>query len=154
MNLIRYNPNRWFDVPFDRFFDEFWGRTLPETPATAEAWAPRVDVREEKDAVLLTAELPGVSKDDVHVELENGILTLSGEKKAEKSEHENGFYRSERVYGAFKRSFHVPDSVDAEKIEAEYTNGVLKLTLPKRPEAAPRQISVKSDESVKKIKAS
>jgi HSP20 family protein len=155
MNLIRYNPNRWFDVPFDRFFDEFWGRTSPEAPALSESWAPRVDIREEKDAVLLTAELPGVSKDDVKVELENGVLTISGEKKTEREENESGFYRSERVYGSFKRSFRVPETVDAEKIEAEYVNGVLKLVLPKRPEAAPRQIAVKAEEHpAKSIKAS
>ena len=155
MNLIRYNPNRWFDLPFDRFFDEFWGRTAPDVPMLSEGWAPRVDIREEKDAVMLTAELPGVSKDDVKVELENGVLTISGEKKSEHEEKESGFYRSERVYGAFKRCFRVPETVDAEKIEAEYVDGVLKLMLPKRPEAAPRQITVKAEEHpTKKLKAS
>ena len=153
MNLIRYNPNRWFDFPFDRVFEDMWGRGVPEAP-TAEAWAPRVDIREDKDAVLLTAALPGVSKDDVTVELENGVLTISGEKKSEKTENENGIYRSERVYGSFKRSFTVPDSLDAGKIEAEYANGVLKLVLPKRPEAAARSIAIKGEESVKKLKAS
>lgn len=153
MNLIRYNPNRWFDFPFDSVFDDFFGRTAP-VPAASQAWAPRVDIREEKDVVLLSAELPGVAKEDVKVELENGVLTISGEKKSEREETENGIYRSERVYGSFKRSFHVPDTVDAEKIEAEYVNGVLKITLPKRPEAAPRLINVKADETAKQIKAS
>ena len=155
MNLIRYSPNRWFDFPFDRVFDEFWGRA-PEAAATAtDVWAPRVDIREEKDAVLLSAELPGVSKDDLKIELENGVLTLSGEKKAERTENENGFYRSERVYGAYQRSFRVPETVDAERISAGYANGVLTLTLPKRPEAAPRKIAVKAEEpALKTIQAS
>jgi HSP20 family protein len=145
MNLIRYNPNRWFGLPIDRVFDDLWGRTLADTPAAPEAWAPRVDIREEKDAVVLSAELPGVSKDEVKVELVNGVLTISGEKKSEKTEDENGFYRSERVYGSFERSFTVPDTLDAEKIEAEYANGVLKLTLPKRPEATPKKIAIKGE---------
>lgn len=153
MNLIRYNPNRLFDFPFDRVIDEFWGRQVPE-PRALEAWAPRVDIREEKDAVLLSAELPGVSMDNVHVELENGILTISGEKTSETVENEAGIYRSERVYGEFKRAFRVPDTVDADKIAAEYVNGVLKLTLPKRPETAPRKIAVKEGKGVKEIKAS
>ena len=153
MNLIRYNPSRWLDFPLERMFDEFWGRTAPEATAV-EAWAPRVDISEEDTAVLLTAELPGVSKDDVKVELKDGVLTLSGEKKSEHKEEKNGFYRSERVYGSFTRSFTVPETLDAEKIEAEYANGVLRLTLPKRPEAAPRLIDVKGDEKAKAIKAS
>jgi len=153
MNLIRYNPNRWFGFPMDRMFDEFWGRSVPEATAT-EAWAPRVDISEQDNAVLLTAELPGVAKEDVKVELKDGVLTVSGEKKTEHKEEENGFYRSERVYGSFTRSFTVPDTLDAEKIEAEYANGVLKLMLPKRPEAAPRLINVKANETAKSIKAS
>ena len=153
MNLIRYNPNRWFDFPLDRLFDEFWARPQPEVPVTAETWVPRVDIREEKDAVLLTVEIPGVSKDDVQVELQDGVLTISGEKKTEQSENENGFYRSERVYGGFKRSFTVPDTVDAEHINGEYANGVLKLTLPKLPEAAPKKIAIKGEDGVKQIKA-
>jgi len=155
MNLIRYTPNRWFDFPLDRVFNEFWARTVPEAPAVAETWAPRVDIRDEKDAVLVTAELPGVAKDEVSVQLKDGVLRIKGEKHTEKAENENGFYRSERVYGAFERSFTVPDTLDAEKIEAEYANGVLKLTLPKRPEAVARQIAIAGEgASVKKIKAS
>ena len=153
MNLIRYNPSRWLDFPFDRMFDEFWGRTAPEATAV-EAWSPRVDISEADNAVLLTAELPGVAKDDVKVELKDGVLTISGEKKSEHTDEKNGFYRSERVYGSFTRSFTVPETLDAEKIEAEYNNGVLRLTLPKRPEAAPRLINVKGDSATKTIKAS
>ena len=141
MNLIRYNPNRWFDFPFDRIFDDFLPRVASEVPVR-ENFLPQVDIREEKDAVILSAELPGVDKEAVSVELHNGILTLSGEKRSERKEDENGFYRTERVYGAFKRGFKVPDTVDAENISAEYADGVLRLTLPKRPEASPKQITV------------
>jgi HSP20 family protein len=153
MNLIRYNPNRWFDFPFDRLFDEAWAQPAHGSPS-AEFASPRVDIREEKDAIVVSAELPGVSQEDLHVELEKGVLTVSGEKKAELTEEEAGFYRSERVYGNFKRSFRVPETVDAQKIGAEYLNGVLKVTLPKLPEAAPRQIEIKAESGgAKKIQA-
>src|SRR5262245_38740760 len=130
MNLIRYTPASLFDSAFGRVFDDLW--TWPTVEASEAApvlFAPRVEVRDEKDAILLTAELPGVDKDGISVQLDNGVLTLSGEKKQESEVKENGFYRSERVYGQFKRSFEVPDTIDPDKIAAEFRNGVLKLTL-------------------------
>ena len=145
MNLIHYTPQRFFDFPFERIFDEFFTRSAPGQPNghTVEAsFQPRVDIREEKDAVVVTAELPGVENDNLKIELENGVLTVSGEKKAEAREEENGFHRAERAYGAFKRQFKVPTVVDAEKISAEYVNGILRITLPRNPEAAPRQIAI------------
>ena len=153
MNLIRTNPNSWVDFPFDRIFDDFLPRRS-HGAVTEGAFAPRVDIREEKDAVIVTAELPGVSQDDLSVELENGILTVSGEKKTERSDENNGFTRSERAYGSFRRSFKVADSVDAESISADYTNGVLRVSLPKKPEAAPRQITIQGENgAAKKIEA-
>ena len=79
MNLVRYTPPRWFDFPIDRFFNDQWNRSFAATPAI-EAFQPRADIREEKDAVVVTAELPGVAKEDVSVELQNGVLSLSGKK--------------------------------------------------------------------------
>jgi HSP20 family protein len=153
MNLIRYNPASVFDTAFGRIFDDLWNWPAVETTdAKPEFFAPRVEVRDNKDAIHLTAELPGVDKDGISVQLENGVLTLSGEKKQESEVKENGFYRSERRYGQFKRSFTLPDVVDPNKIDAEFRNGVLKLTLSKKPEAAPKQISVRGDAAdVKKI---
>lgn len=141
MNLIQYNTNRWFDFPFDRFFDEFVTRRAPVN-SSAGTYQPRVDIVEEKDAVVVSAEIPGVEKDKLSVELEDGVLTLSAEKTVENREEKNDLYRSERTYGTYKRTFKVPASVDADKISAEYVNGVLKVTLPKHPEAAPRQIEI------------
>lgn len=144
MNIIRYNPTSLFDSAFGRIFDDLWARPASEVSDAAPVlFAPRVEVREDKDAIVLTAELPGVDKDGISVQLDDGVLTLSGEKKQESEVKENGFYRSERVYGQFKRSFTVPEAVDPDKINAEFQNGVLKLTLAKKPEAAPKQISVK-----------
>ena len=154
MNLIRHTNGRIFDFPFDRIFDDFWPRQQADSNVEQAVFAPRVDIREGQESISLSAELPGVDQDAVKVELENGVLTISGEKKSELSEEENGFYRSERVYGAFKRSFRVPETVNPEQINAEYSNGVLRVTLPKRPEAAPRQITVKQGtQSVKQINA-
>lgn len=144
MNLIRYNPNRLFDFPFDRFFDEFLSRGAPAN-SRVETFHPRVDIVEEKDAVLVSAEIPGVDRDKLSVELEDGVLTLSAEKVAENREGQNGVYRSERSYGTYKRAFKVPSSVNPDKISAEYVNGVLKVTLPKHPEAAPRQIEINTE---------
>ena len=141
MNLIRYNTNRWFDFPFDRFFDEFLLRGAPVNDGV-QTYQPRVDIVEEKDAVVVSAEIPGVEKDKLSVELEDGVLTISAEKFAEKREDKDDLYRSERTYGAYKRTFKVPSSVNPDAISAEYVNGVLKVTLPKHPEAAPRQIEI------------
>lgn len=153
MNLIHYTPQPWFDFPFDRVFDEFFTRPVRghSNGDTGEsAYLPRVDIREEKDAVIVTAELPGVEKDNLKIELDNGVLTLSGEKKPEVGEEENGFYRAERAYGAFKRQFNVPEVVDAEKISAEYVNGILRITLPRNPAAAPRQIAITTENGAAK----
>ena len=141
MNLIRYNTNRWFDFPFDRFFDEFLLRGAPVNDGV-QTYQPRVDIVEEKDAVVVSAEIPGVEKDKLSVELEDGLLTISAEKFAEDREDKDSLYRSERTYGAYKRTFKVPSSVNPDAISAEYVNGVLKVTLPKHPEAAPRQIEI------------
>ena len=141
MNLINYNTNRWFDFPFDRFFEDFPPRGT-QVNGAAGNYQPRVDIVDEKDAVVVSAEIPGVEKDQLSVELEDGILTLSAEKTAEHKEEKDGLYRSERAYGTYKRSFKVPSSVNPGEISAEYVNGVLKVTLPKRPETAPRQIEI------------
>ena len=143
MNLIRYNPNSWFDSAFDRFFPDIIP-TLAREPENGHtpAFLPRVDIRDEKDAIVLTAEIPGVPRDGVKVEVKEQVLTLSGEKKSATERKENGFYRSERTFGAFKRSFTLPEGIDVEKIGGSFENGVLRVILPKKPEAKPRQIAL------------
>ncbi len=145
MNLIHYSPNRWFDSTFDRFIPDF--RIAPAGEAEngrPESYLPRVDIRDEQEAILLTAEIPGVPKDGVKVEVKERVLTLSGEKKNESERGENGFYRSERSFGAFQRSFTLPEGIDADKISGTFEDGVLRLTLPKKPEAKPRQIELEA----------
>ena len=107
------------------------------------AWVPPVDVRETTDAIEIDVELPGFSPEDVEVSLENGVLTLRGERVFEEAAEGGVWHRVERAYGAFERAFQVPRSVDPEKVGARFENGVLHLTLPKREESKPRTIKVK-----------
>jgi HSP20 family protein len=104
-------------------------------------WLPVVDIEENKDAYLVKAELPGVKKEDVSVNIDNGVLTIKGEKKSEIKDKKQ--HRVECSYGSFVRSFTLPQTVKAEKVEAEYKNGILNLTIPKSEEAKPKQIEVK-----------
>ena len=106
------------------------------------AWAPAVDILEKDNEVVLRADLPGLDPKDVEIQVQNGTLTLRGERKFESDVKEDNFRRVERVHGSFVRSFSLPQSVDPEKVEAEYKNGVLEVKLPKRPEAKPKQIKV------------
>lgn len=95
----------------------------------------KFEVSDSEDAIEISAELPGVDEKDIDVSMAEGVLTIKGEKKSEEEEKKKDYYRSERSYGSFMRSFRIPDGVDEDKIKAAYENGVLELTLPKRPEA-------------------
>ena len=128
----------------NRLFEEGLVRLRPWTSEAIEgaAWSPAVDIVETENDIVLRADLPGVDPKDVVIQVENGTLTLKGERKFESDVKEDDYCRVERVYGSFLRSFALPPTVDAEKVEAEYRNGVLELKLPKRPEAKPKQIKV------------
>jgi HSP20 family protein len=108
----------------------------------AGSWMPAVDVYENEQALILKAELPGFSKDDVHVELKDNVLTLKGERKREVEVKEEQYHRMERSHGAFQRSFALPIGVEAEKAEATFKDGVLELTLPKTEVAKPKRIGI------------
>lgn len=142
-HLIPSNSNRWAGPSLDQFFanvDSVFGR---EPLRVADGgYSPRVDIREDADALVLEAELPGVEKDAVTVEVHNKLLTISGEKKAEEVSEGRGYYRSERAYGAFRRSFRLPDSVEGENVDATFKDGVLTIKLPKKAEAQARQIEI------------
>lgn len=142
MNLVRYNPNRIFDASFDRFFSDFLPSVATNGEGSHGVISPRVDISDGEEAIYLSVEVPGIDKDQLKIEVNKRVLTLSGEKQAEKEDKDAGIYRSERVYGAFKRSFTLPDEVDAENIVARTENGVLRITLPKKPEAKPKLISI------------
>jgi HSP20 family protein len=110
---------------------------------TSGAWAPAVDIYETPEALEMTFEIPGVNQKDIRVNIENNLLMVSGERKLEHEDRRDRYHRVERNYGAFQRSFTVPSTIDPNRINAEFTNGLLRLTLQKRPETQPRAIEVK-----------
>ncbi len=131
-----------FDV--GREFDRLFSTTVGAP--TLMAWSPAVDVRESDNDFIVTAELPGLAKDTVDITIENGVLSLSGEKKEEREEGvaDSGRHVLERRYGRFQRSFSLPRGVDADNVSAEFSDGILKVTLPKSATAKPRQIKIGS----------
>ncbi len=144
MNITRYNPWSLFDqlqrelnMPLNRFDTEENGNV-----ATAN-WAPAVDIKEDDKAFTLMADIPGVDPDDIEVTMEKGVLTIKGERKSEKKTEEENYKRVERQYGVFYRRFTLPDSANADGIEAQSEHGVLKITIPKQEVAQSRRISVK-----------
>jgi HSP20 family protein len=147
MAIERWNPFRDIFTLQDRMNDLF-SSTLrgcgeEGVPATRAGWAPSVDICEDGNNLYLEAELPGMTQKDINVKLENSTLTIQGERKWEKEDKKENYHRVERAYGSFMRSFTVPTSVDGEKVQASYRDGILKVTMPKRPESKPREISVK-----------
>ena len=146
-SLIRWEPFR--DIMtlrdrMDRLFGEGFGRGWPtEEGLTTGLWNPPVDVYETKDSIVLKADLPEVSKDEVDISIQGNVLSIRGQRKREQEVKEKDFYRMERSYGGFTRSFTLPGTVDADKIEASFSGGVLTVTLPKTEESKPKQIKVK-----------
>lgn len=121
-------------------FDDFFGRF----PMKMEErmWTPNVNISETKDNIMVTAEIPGRSKEDIKVSLHENVLTISGEKKQEKEEKEPNYHRIERSYGSFTRCFDLPTTVQFDKIKANYKDGILKITLPKSEEVKPKEIPI------------
>ncbi|HUB15159.1 MAG TPA: Hsp20/alpha crystallin family protein [Acetobacteraceae bacterium] len=150
---------RSFRTEIDRLFDRFttdltWpslqrvfdDRSIFALRPSFTSSTPAMDVSEDVNGYRLTAELPGMSEKDIEVVVSDGMLTLTGEKKQETEQKDKNYYLSEREYGSFKRSFTLPDGIDADRISAEFAKGVLTITLPKKPEAkaAPKKIDVKA----------
>lgn len=148
MGIVRWQPFRDLVSLQDRMnqmFEES-ARTLPrggsEEDWVGGSWAPAVDIYEQDGNIVLKAEIPGVDPKKVDIRLENNILTLRGERLFEGEVKRDQYHRVERSYGVFSRAFTLPSVVDQEKIKAEYKDGVLKLNLPKREEAKPKQITI------------
>jgi HSP20 family protein len=124
-------------------FDDVFTRAADsDDDAVVGGWRPSVDIYDRNDAIVIKTELPGVAKEDVFVEIKENILTLRGERKIEKEEAEGNYYRKERLYGKFQRSFTLPMETDSEKIKASFKDGVLVLEIPKPEEKKPKQISI------------
>ncbi len=146
MELMRWRPRRGlFDWRnnFDSFFDDFF------YPARKSAegeglwnWNPAVDIFEEQDSIVIKAELPGVSKEGISVDVKGRVLTLKGERSADNEVKEEKYYRREMCYGRFERAFTLPAEVDPDAVKAEYADGVLKIIVPKPESQQPKQITV------------
>ena len=126
----------------DRLFDRFWEREFPELPAFAGEWSPSLDLSETKDALVVKAEIPGIEPKEIQISLQEQVLTVKGEKRREKEEKDEHYYRRERSWGAFARSIRLPAPVVGEKVTATFKNGLLTVTLPKAEEAKPKHIDV------------
>lgn len=138
MNVIRYQPFSLVDQVLDRLLSE---RSLgTETPVAA--WTPRVDVKEEENRFVIRADVPGVDPKDIDITLEEGVLTLKGERKSEARSEQDGWTRVERVVGSFSRCFTLPETVDAEGVCAQGQNGVLEIVIPKQAKLQPKRITV------------
>ena len=130
-----------FSREVDRLFDAFFGG---ETQASARRWVPPMDLVEAEDHFLLKADLPGLSDDDVSIEVQDGTLSISGERSAEHEAREGGWYRVERSFGSFNRSLTLPDGVDSDAISAHFDRGVLEVRIPKPEERKPRRVQIKA----------
>ncbi len=143
--LTRWEPFREFATLQDRinrvFRDSYAGADRDES-LTTSSFAPAVDVYEDEHKVTLKIEVPGIDEKDIDVRVENNTLTVHGERKIEKEEKEENYRRVERQYGSFTRTFTLPQTVDTENVSATYDKGVLKIALPKKAEAKPKQIKV------------
>lgn len=154
MNLVTWSPYRDL-ASMQEHFNRFLGSAFPGRERDEEmslgAWIPPVDISEDKERILLTAELPGFKESEVEVQMEGGVLTLRGERKYEEEKEGRTFHRRERSYGQFVRSFTLPNNVDRENIKASFRNGLLEIELPKREEAKPRQIPISGSDRKESI---
>lgn len=141
MSVVRYTPFADFEtLPSLRVFEDTVNRLFAEP--NGRPWVPPVDIKETENELVVIADVPGIDMKDIDVRMENGTLTVRGERKFERGTEEGGWHRLERPYGTFERVFTMPDTVDAEGVKADYKNGTLTITLPKKEIAKPRQIKV------------
>jgi HSP20 family protein len=143
MALVRWDPIRELDSlqgDMNRLFDRFFeGRAAN---GTARRWIPAMDLVETDDRLVLRGDLPGMSEDDIDIEIKDSVLTVSGERKAESEEKGKGYHRVERAFGSFSRSLTLPQGIDADQVKAEFDKGVLEVTIPKPAEAKPTRVQI------------
>lgn len=143
MKLVPYVRRSGLLSPTGFFEELFSDLTHPGSMFDErEQWMPSVDIMEKDGNLILRAEIPGIDEKDIELKLEGKTLTLKGERKMESEDKKGKYHRVESFYGSFNRSFRLPDTADAEKVHAEYKNGVLTVTIPQKPEAQPREIPV------------
>src|SRR5437667_7776069 len=151
MSINRYDPFRdlrTLQQEVNRLFTGNLPRSFDDEGIARGAWSPSVDIYENKDHIVLEAELPGMNREDFELSVENNVITLHGERQFEKKDDTDNYHRVERSYGSFTRSFTLPQTVSADGATAEYRNGVLRVTLPKREETKARRIEIAGESSV------
>jgi HSP20 family protein len=145
MALTRWDPFRELNIMqerMNRLFDDAGRGWRGDEPSSTTAWSPAVDIYETENEIMVQAELPGVDRKDIVLNLEKNVLTLKGERHFEKETKQENYHRIERAYGGFSRSFSIPAIVDEEKIRADYKDGILKIALPKKEQVKPKQIQI------------
>jgi HSP20 family protein len=143
MALVRWDPIRELDSlqgDMNRLFDRFFER--PGNRGHGRRWIPAMDVAETEDSLVLRGDLPGMTEDDVDIEIKDNVLTVSGERRSESEQRGEGYHRVERAFGRFSRSLTLPQGVDAEKVEAKFENGVLEVQIQKPAEAKPTRVQI------------
>lgn len=143
MALVRWDPARELDTlqgDVNRLFDSFFGRR--DTTAASRRWVPAMDLVETEDNLVLRADLPGMDRDDIEIEVKDGVLTVAGERRAEHESEREGYHRIERSFGRFSRSLGLPRGVEASAVEASFENGVLEVRLPKPAERKATRIEI------------
>jgi HSP20 family protein len=154
MAIVRWEPLRELTTlqnEMNRLFGTVFEAPAPGNAGTLRRWMPAMDLIETDDHFVLRADLPGLSEEDVNIEVEDRVLTISGERKAEHMQSKEGYHRVERAFGSFSRSLTLPEGVDAEAVSASFDKGVLEVQIPKPEERKPRKISIGVGNSPKTI---
>jgi HSP20 family protein len=153
MALIRWEPVRELNTiqnEMNRLFNTFFDTPAPTGGTNLRRWIPAMDLLETEDDFVLRADLPGLSENDVNIELEDNVLTISGERKAEHEERKEGYYRVERASGSFSRTLTLPEGVNPEAVKASFDRGVLEVRIPKPEQRKPRKVSITVGDSATK----
>ena len=156
MAIIRWDPFRDLITvreKMNRLFEDAIISREEERDMVAGSWTPYVDIYENEDKVVLTAEVPGIEDKDIEIKIEDNTLAIKGDRKFEKETKEDNYHRIERAYGSFQRSFSLPNYIDQEKIKAEHKRGVVQISMPKRHESKPRKVKIlKAEAETKSVK--
>jgi len=158
MALVRWEPVRELtslQSEMNRLFNTFFDTpTAPGNGGTGRRWVPAMDLVETDDHFVLRADLPGMTEDDIAIELEDNVLTVSGERKSEHEERKEGYVRVERAFGSFRRTLTLPEGIDAEAIGASFDKGVLEVRIPKPEERKPRRVAISVGDAPKTLEGS
>ncbi len=145
MAIIRWDPFRdlvTLRERMNRLFEDAFTSRGEEKDLVASSWSPSVDIYETENEIVLTAEVPGVDEKNIEIKLEDNTLSLKGDRNFEKETKEENYHRIERAYGSFYRSFTLPRNIDQDNIKAESENGILRITMPKKPELKPKKVKI------------